>query len=79
MSVIKKDRCDFCGKEVDNWYKEKGWTRIRGLEQITIAKGRGDDTYYKQFSGGTAFLDFCCWEHFVGFVKKIREEDEEVF
>lgn len=79
MSIIKKDKCDFCGREVDNCFNVKGWVRIRGLDQITIVKGIGDDTYYKRFLGKDTLLDFCCWEHFVGFVKKIRKEAEVSF
>lgn len=62
---IEKYKCESCGKECENHYREKGWISIssdHGAFSITIAEGEYDNNkgYYKsRWSGGKKLLDFC--------------------
>lgn len=61
MSVIEYQRCDQCGKEVDDHYAEPDWTQVT-ISRLSIYAGRGEDrtarTKYYQRQGDVK-MDFC--------------------
>jgi len=78
MSEIRKDKCDFCGKETQDRYIEEGWIHLEGIESISILRGRKED--------GTAIidcgnfveevLDFCSEKCLIGFLKQMGSKEE---
>lgn len=80
MSEIKKDKCDFCGKETNDHYNEEGWIRLEGLLSISISRGRRDDGQairdYDSLPGEGNNLDFCDVNCLLGFLKQVGSKEE---
>lgn len=73
MSEISKSKCDQCGLETEDCYKEIGWIQMEGLTSMTVSKGREKDGQVKTDFMKFIFeesLDFCCFEDFILFFKE---------
>lgn len=76
MSIISKTKCNCCHKETSDFYSEKGWIKLCGIQGIVISKGRRSDQSAitdwkntKQFSD----IDFCCPACLLSFVEQPTE------
>lgn len=72
--TVEKHKCEVCGKEVEDYYAEKGWIHIDKWG-LTVANGRREDGNAKIRFYTTGIVakekcfDFCCKLCFVKFLK----------
>ncbi len=68
MSKIKKDKCDFCGKEVDNHCAQQGWIVIEGV--IVRYLGTYKNGCYQSIFHEKRDFDFCSFSCLQKFIMK---------
>ena len=76
MSQATMDKCDHCGKKVEDHYAERDWIRLTGLSSVAITIGRRKDkhaeTRFRSGIGGSgAAIDFCDTKCLLGWLKAI--------
>lgn len=73
---VDKRRCDFCEKEVEDYYSERGWIQFGTLTRapsITVSAGRAPDRHAVTICIAQA-LDFCSVGCVAAYIQKLADE-----
>ncbi len=81
MSSVRRDICDYCGKETSDRYASEGWVRVKGSPpdtrfQLTISIGREESGTAHTVFFEAMVQDFCCLDCYFDYLQDKIEESE---